>query len=137
MGQLEKYLRNNVKMFYRGNARAYWDGQSPREERVRRLVHLAWKFGVDLEVFLVWAREKGSAIEQDPDYWRAYQWRYLAPRFPEGYGLRGSDGSDFYLVRDGCICRRRREQDGDVVVPLGNFEARIVEAIVADDGVGT
>lgn len=135
--QLEKNLRNIIRKHYKGKEKSYWDGQSPKGVRARKLVHLAWKFGVELNVFLDWTRAKGSAIENDASYWRAYQQRYLAPRFPEGYGLRGSDIAGCYLVRDGCICRRRREQDGDVVTPLGNFNAKIVEAVVADDGVET
>lgn len=138
MQQLASNLKNIIRKHYKGKDKAYWDGQSPRGERARRLIHLAWKFAVGLDVFLAWAREKGSGIENDASYWRTYQRRYLAPRFPEGYGLRGPDGpSDFYLVRDGCLCRRRRDQDGDVIIPLGNFEAKIAEAVVADDGVET
>ena len=39
-----------------------------------------------------------------------------------------------YAVRDGRLCFRRREQGGDVWLPLGNFAARITEEVIADDG---
>lgn len=39
-----------------------------------------------------------------------------------------------YLVRDGRICRRKKTQDGAVIVPLCNFKARITEEVTRDDG---
>ena len=39
-----------------------------------------------------------------------------------------------YVIDHGRICFRKRERDGDVLIPLANFSARIVSQIVADDG---
>ena len=39
-----------------------------------------------------------------------------------------------YLIRDGRICRRKRNRDGNVIVPLCNFAAQIVEEVSHDDG---
>lgn len=39
-----------------------------------------------------------------------------------------------YFVRDGCILMEKPSKDGPVVVPLTNFDARIVADIVQDDG---
>ncbi|MBM3131214.1 MAG: DUF927 domain-containing protein [Chloroflexi bacterium] len=39
-----------------------------------------------------------------------------------------------YLVRDGRICRRKKTQDGTVLVPLCNFAARITEQVAHDEG---
>lgn len=39
-----------------------------------------------------------------------------------------------YVVRDARICRRKKTQDGAVIVPLCNFTARITEEVAHDDG---
>ncbi len=52
-------------------------------------------------------------------------------RRPPG-GAAGEDGP--FAVRDGQLCYRKRERDGDVWLPMGNFSARIVEEVIADDG---
>jgi hypothetical protein len=43
--------------------------------------------------------------------------------------------SDTYSVQDGRIVRRRATRAGTVTEPLANFDARIVEEVVLDDGV--
>lgn len=40
-----------------------------------------------------------------------------------------------YGIRDGRMCYRKRERDGDVWLELANFVARIVEEAITDDGV--
>ena len=40
-----------------------------------------------------------------------------------------------YVVRDGRICRRKRTQDGSVLVPLCSFTAQITEEVARDNGV--
>lgn len=40
-----------------------------------------------------------------------------------------------YLIRDGRICRRKQTQHGEVIIPLSNFVARIIEEVAHDDGV--
>ncbi|MFL5761887.1 MAG: DUF3854 domain-containing protein [Thermomicrobiales bacterium] len=40
-----------------------------------------------------------------------------------------------YAVRNGCIAYRKRERDGDVWLPLCNFNAEIVAQVIADNGV--
>jgi hypothetical protein len=47
----------------------------------------------------------------------------------------GNPGSA-YLIRDGCICQRKNTSQGEVVVPLANFVARVVESLRIDDGSG-
>ncbi len=39
-----------------------------------------------------------------------------------------------FAVRDGQLCYRKRERDGDVWLPMCNFSARIIEEVIADDG---
>ncbi len=39
-----------------------------------------------------------------------------------------------YAERDGALCYRKRDRDGDVWIPLCNFTARITEEVIADDG---
>ncbi len=113
----------------------FWKGQSERGTRARKLVHVSWMFGIDIKEMIAWARERGAAI-REPEYWARYQRRYLEPHNPFGFGL-ASNKSGIYLVKDGAICRIKRERSGNVTIPLSNFDARIIEAIVRDDGVET
>ena len=46
-----------------------------------------------------------------------------------------SDGS--YIIVGGRICRRRPTRDGEVLDPLCNFVAKVIEEIVLDDGAET
>jgi hypothetical protein len=39
-----------------------------------------------------------------------------------------------YFAHGGQLCRRRNTKDGEVIDPLCNFTARVVEEIVSDDG---
>jgi hypothetical protein len=48
---------------------------------------------------------------------------------------RTTDVVPNYFVNNGCICRHQMTPDGPLVVPLCNFDARIVEDVVHDDGV--
>jgi hypothetical protein len=44
------------------------------------------------------------------------------------------DGAGQYLVKDGCLYRRKATQHGAVLVKLCNFAARITEEVASDDG---
>ena len=39
-----------------------------------------------------------------------------------------------YVAHQGCLCWRKRERDGEVLVPLCNFDARISAEVLRDDG---
>ncbi len=58
---------------------------------------------------------------------------YAADALREAHDGNGEVNAP-YAVRDGCICHRKRDRDGDVWVPLCDFSARIVEEVVTDDG---
>jgi hypothetical protein len=47
----------------------------------------------------------------------------------------GNPGSA-YMIRGGCICQRKNTNQGEVVVPLANFVAQVVESVRVDDGSG-
>ena len=55
---------------------------------------------------------------------------------PELRDIRASEGNTQgpYVISNGRMYYRKRNSDGDVLVPLCNFEARIVSEVVRDDG---
>lgn len=58
-----------------------------------------------------------------------------AQRAEQGKPAFDDDAAERYTISDaGCICSIRQTDDGEQVIPLCNFSARIIEEVTRDDG---